>query len=226
MLGGSFNPPHVGHLVLADEVIHQLGYTKVIFVPARVRPLKVMAHGAHDSDRIAMTKIAIAGNPAFCLDTCEMEREGPSYTYDTIVELTKKYQSELEGKIGLIMGEDLIESFGEWFKHNELAQIADIILARRVRTDARRVRTDARRVRTDARRVRTDARRVRTDARRVRTDVSCSFAYPHIALQNAALAVSSTEIRDRIQQGLSWRYLAGEAVYGYIRDTKLYGYTL
>jgi len=191
MLGGSFNPPHLGHLVLADEVIHSLGYTRVLFVPAHVRPLKQMAAGARDQDRITMTKIAIAHNPAFCLETAEMEREGPSYTYDTIVELTKKYQSELEGKIGLIMGEDLIESFGEWYKHRELSQIADIILARRNGADLRD-----------------------------------SFAYPHISLQNAVLAVSSTEIRERIQQKLAWRYLAGEDVYEYIRTTKLYGYTL
>ena len=134
MLGGSFNPPHLGHLALADEAVRSLGYDKIIFVPARVRPLKTMARGASDHDRLAMTQAAIADNPAFEVTACEMERPSPSpsYTYDTIVELQKYYARVLEGKIGLIIGDDLLESFAQWFKYEEIPRMADIILARRV----------------------------------------------------------------------------------------------
>jgi nicotinate-nucleotide adenylyltransferase len=131
LLGGSFNPPHLGHLALADEVLFALGYDKIIFVPARQRPLKTMARGASDKDRLAMTRAAIADNAAFEADSCEMERQSPSYTYDTITHLEKKYAPSLDGKIGLIIGDDLLESFSQWFKYREIPQKADIILARR-----------------------------------------------------------------------------------------------
>jgi nicotinate-nucleotide adenylyltransferase len=131
LLGGSFNPPHLGHLSLADEAARSLGYDKIIFVPARGNPLKPMARGASDHDRLAMTEAAIEGNSAFGITACEMERPSPSYTYDTIVELEKQYAGALEGKIGLIIGDDLLESFSQWFKCGEIPRMADIILARR-----------------------------------------------------------------------------------------------
>ncbi|GMO50025.1 MAG: hypothetical protein Pg6C_13250 [Treponemataceae bacterium] len=134
MLGGSFNPPHLGHIALAREVI-ALGYQKVIFVPAGIRPLKAMAAGASDSDRLAMTRLAAADCPAFAVDSCEMERDGPSYTYDTIGYLEKKYGGGLDGKIALIIGDDLLAGFDEWRHSGELPRKADIIIARRFAED-------------------------------------------------------------------------------------------
>jgi nicotinate-nucleotide adenylyltransferase len=133
-----------------------------------------------------------------------MEREGPSYTYDTIMYLSKKYngalgtlnqalqskdaRSPLEGKIGLIIGDDLLESFSQWYKHDELPLVADIILARRGKNAA-------------------------------------SALFTFVELKNSLLDISSTDIRNRIQNGLSWRYLAGEGVSQYIKKEKLYGCT-
>jgi nicotinate-nucleotide adenylyltransferase len=129
VLGGSFNPPHIGHLALADEAVLSLGYDRVLFVPARVRPLKDISPGADDKDRIAMTALAIESNRAFGLETCEMEREGPSFTWDTLLFLAQKYP--LEGKIGFILGDDLIESFPRWRNYRDIPRAADLILARR-----------------------------------------------------------------------------------------------
>jgi nicotinate-nucleotide adenylyltransferase len=192
MLGGSFNPPHIGHRALAGEVMRSLGYTAVLFVPARERPLKTAAWGASDKDRLVMTAIAVSEDPAFMLETCEMERKGPSYTYDTIVYLTGKYKDTLEGKIGLIIGDDLAESFCHWYRYEELPVIADIILARRIRAESAGSVPD--------------------------------FPFRHIRLEKDLPDVSSTDIRNRILHGDSWRHLAGNGISEYIESEKLYGY--
>lgn len=132
MLGGSFNPIHIGHLLLADEVCHRLAYDKVLFVPVNLPPHKELADGATSEQRLEMVRLSIAGNSRFAVDTCELERGGISYTYDTISCLKGKYAGQLEGKIGLIMGDDLVEGFEEWGHYQELPELADIILARRI----------------------------------------------------------------------------------------------
>lgn len=132
MLGGSFNPIHIGHLLLADEVCHRLGYDKVLFVPVNLPPHKELAGGATSQQRLEMVRLAIAGNSRFEVDTCELERGGISYTYDTISCLKEKYAGQLEGRIGLIMGDDLVDGFEEWGHYQELPELADIILARRI----------------------------------------------------------------------------------------------
>jgi nicotinate-nucleotide adenylyltransferase len=188
MLGGSFNPPHLGHTALAREIA-ALGYRKVVFVPARVRPLKTMAPGAGDGDRLAMAKIAASRDPSFDVDPCEMERGGPSFTCDTIDYLEKKYAGALEGKIALVVGDDLLEGFWEWRRSAELPRKADIIVARRVAGKA-----------------------------------GGRAPFPHIALDNAPLDISSSDIRRRIGHGEPWEHLVEEGVSEYIKRANLYGY--
>jgi nicotinate-nucleotide adenylyltransferase len=192
LLGGSFNPPHIGHLVLADEVIHRLGYDKVVFVPARCHPFKGQPLGAGDSDRVAMLKAAIADNSAFEITLCEMERPGVSYTYDTVESLEQKYADTLSGKIALVIGDDLIADFDKWYRARELSERADIVLARRLPV-------------------------------RIEENKNAAFSYPHIELENAVLPVSSSDIRERIAAGKSWRYLVTPRVSEYIIARSLYG---
>ena len=132
MLGGSYNPIHVGHLLLADEVCHRLGYDKILFVPVNIPPHKELALGAASWQRLDMIELAISGNPHFVVETCELERGGISYTYDTLEYLGKKYANKMEGKLGLIMGDDLVDGFEEWEHYQQLPELADIILARRI----------------------------------------------------------------------------------------------
>ena len=96
VLGGSFNPIHVGHLVLADEVCSTLGYDRVLFIPAFVPPHKEMTGGFSARDRLEMTRLACEGDERFETESCEIDRGGVSYTYDTICYLEEKYSSELE----------------------------------------------------------------------------------------------------------------------------------
>jgi nicotinate-nucleotide adenylyltransferase len=87
VLGGSFNPIHHGHLLLADEILEILGVDRVLFVPAAVPPHKAPADLAPAADRFAMVQLAIAGHAGFAVSDLELRRPGPSYTVDTLTEL-------------------------------------------------------------------------------------------------------------------------------------------
>ncbi len=194
MLGGSFNPPHIGHLAAAEEVRIQCGYDVVFFIPAHISPFKDEPPGASDADRLAMLALSVAGNPCFRVEDCEIRRGGVSYTIDTVTYLEQKYGNgretgdPLEGKIGLILGDDLSETFYLWRNARELAVRTDLLLARRL------------------------------SARQY-----ADFPYPHTCIDNALLPVSSTDIRNRVAAGKSYRYLVPQDVYLYIEQRRLYG---
>ncbi len=198
MLGGSFNPVHIGHLLLADEVCHRLGYDKVLFVPVNIPPHKELAEGATSRQRLEMIRLAIGGNPHFAVETCELERGGISYTYDTITYLSKKYANQLEGKIGLIMGDDLVEGFEEWGHYQELPELADIILARRICWDGTQRKS------FPYRHLELDNGILPVSSSQIREAGSGKMSAGKAA---------------------SWRYLVPESVYRYIVERKLYGCT-
>lgn len=130
VLGGSYNPIHIGHLMLADSVCCNYGYDTVAFIPAYLSPFKHGHTGATPQDRAAMVELAITGNPSFYCERCELSREGVSYTIDTLRFLKKKYP-HCEGKIGLIIGDDLVADFARWHEAETIPQYADIIVGRR-----------------------------------------------------------------------------------------------
>lgn len=129
LFGGSFNPVHVGHLVMAQEVRAQFGYDMVLFVPSFSPPHKKLEHDAGPAHRLAMLRLAIEGDPTLDVDDCEIRRGGISYTIDTIREVRERYP--LEGKPGLILGDDLVPGFSSWRDPDGVAGEADIICARR-----------------------------------------------------------------------------------------------
>jgi nicotinate-nucleotide adenylyltransferase len=130
ILGGSFNPVHSGHLFLADAALTRLGYDRVILIPAFQSPLKDKPQGSLPRDRLDMLFASIAGDPRLTVDDCELSREGFSYTVDTVKEIISRY--EIEGKPGLIIGDDLVSSFSNWRDPEEIARLTDIIIARRL----------------------------------------------------------------------------------------------
>ncbi|GMO59692.1 MAG: nicotinate (nicotinamide) nucleotide adenylyltransferase [Treponemataceae bacterium] len=131
LLGGTFNPIHIGHLFLADEVKTRLGYDKVLFVPVWRNPFKDIPDGAANRDRIEMLEAATKENPAFDVELCEIERESVSYTSDTIAFLQKKYASVLAGKLALVIGDDLVHDFAKWHNVEFITENTDIVLANR-----------------------------------------------------------------------------------------------
>jgi len=135
ILGSSFNPIHLGHLFLADAVLSELHYDRVVLVPAYRSPFKLAAAGMEDTarDRLEMAVASIAGDPRLTVDDCEIRREGVSYTVDTIADIIRRYMPD--GKPGLIIGDDLAADFPQWHKSDEILAVADIIVARRLHSD-------------------------------------------------------------------------------------------
>jgi nicotinate-nucleotide adenylyltransferase len=133
VLGGSFDPVHIGHLSIADEVLSRFGYDRVVLVPTAVSPLKRDAAAASGDDRLRMLSASVADDPRMVVDDCEIRRGGVSYTIDTIEDIERRYRPD--GKLGLIVGEDLIAAFPSWRRVDELAAKVDLLLATRDRDD-------------------------------------------------------------------------------------------
>lgn len=212
VLGGSYNPIHIGHLMLADTACRCYGYDTIAFIPAFLSPFKDSHEGCTGADRLAMVNCAIADNSAFYCDPCEIQRQGRSYTIDTLRFLAEKYPHR-EGKIGLIIGDDLLAGLDSWREAARLSDYADIIVGNRIinrpmgwpQTSINSVSN------TDG-----------TSAGTVSMTGRTAGGIPYMRLENAFLPVSSTNIRAAVKEKKSWRYLVPAAVYSYIKEHKLY----
>ncbi|MDR2178530.1 MAG: nicotinate (nicotinamide) nucleotide adenylyltransferase [Treponema sp.] len=129
ILGGSFNPVHLGHLYLADAALSAFGYDRVLLIPAFRSPFKLDAGAAPPQDRLAMLAASIPGDSRLLVDDCEIRREGVSYTVDTLADIYRRYLPD--GKPALILGDDLARDFPSWKRSGEILSLADIIIARR-----------------------------------------------------------------------------------------------
>lgn len=129
MLGGAFDPPHLGHLMIADSVLKELNYNKVVFIPSKTPPHKNISGKVSNEDRLNMVKLSIEGDERFLLDDYELKNEGISYSIKTLNYIYKNY--DIEGKIALIIGADLIKDFHKWKEPKKLSKLADIIAVNR-----------------------------------------------------------------------------------------------
>ena len=208
ILGGSFNPVHLGHLFLADSVVTGLGYNRVILVPAFQSPFKIGADGAGPQDRMEMLAASIASDPRLTIEDCEIRREGVSYTIDTLKDIIARYLPE--GKPGLILGDDLASTFHQWRSPGEIAELADIIIARRV-------------LDTPLAPEGGEEYACKEDIRA--REGAGTFRYSYKALDNEIINVSSRQIREKISRGEAWRYLVPAGARCIIEDRGLYGFT-
>ena len=214
--GGSFNPIHCGHLTVADETL-SLGYDKVLFVPTFIAPHKQLSASVSPSSRLAMLEAAISDNPDFEVEPCEIQRGGVSYTIDTIRFLMDKYKGKIDGKLGLVMGQEIAAEFYKWKGPDEIASLCDIIIASRQNLGDKRSVAAANKPRGDyIGGVDANGQFMDVDKKR--------FVWPYTELKNVIVPISSTDIRNRILQKKSWRYLLPQAVYEYIVTNRLYGY--
>ena len=214
--GGSFNPIHCGHLTVADETL-SLGYDKVLFVPTFIAPHKQLSASVSPSSRLAMLEAAISDNPNFEVEPCKIQRGGVSYTIDTIRFLMDKYKGKIDGKLGLVMGQEIAAEFYKWKGPDEIASLCDIIIASRQNLGDKRSVAAANKPRGDyIGGVDANGQFMDVDKKR--------FVWPYTELKNVIVPISSTDIRNRILQKKSWRYLLPQAVYEYIVTNRLYGY--
>ena len=128
VLGGSFDPVHHGHLIAADRAAEALGLDLVLFVPCAQQPLKPTRPAASAAHRAAMVRLAIEGHPRFALDTCELERAGPSYTVDTLRHLRAQRPGE---RFVLVLGADAAAGLPRWRMADEVARLAEIAVLTR-----------------------------------------------------------------------------------------------
>jgi len=125
LYGGTFDPIHHGHLIVAREALERLGTEEVIFIPARVSPLRKNAPVARDEIRLLMIRVAIENEPGFAVDDCELRRPPPSYTIDTIEQIR---QRKGDSTIYCLVGEDNVDKLTKWRRFADLEKMVRFVV--------------------------------------------------------------------------------------------------
>jgi nicotinate-nucleotide adenylyltransferase len=128
LLGGTFDPPHYGHLLAAQEVAWRLQLERVLFLPARQNPLKQGAPGTAAEDRCAMVELAIAGNPLFSLSRLDVDRPPPSYTVDL---LQTVLGSDPQAELFFLVGADILPELPRWRAPDAILRLARLAVVNR-----------------------------------------------------------------------------------------------
>jgi nicotinate-nucleotide adenylyltransferase len=191
VMGGTFDPIHHGHLVTAEEALGQFRLDTVVFVPTGQPWMKEERKVTSAEHRYLMTVIATSSNPRFTVSRVDIEREGPTYTADTLRALQDEYGRETD--LFFVTGADAVREIFQWKDPQEILELAHVIAATRPGYDIARFEAEA------------------------------PTSHPNISVMDVpALAISSTDIRRRVQEGSSVRYLVPEAVQTYIEKWELY----
>lgn len=192
LLGGTFDPPHIAHLLLAERAREQLALERVLWVPAGAPWRKAERPVSGARHRAAMVERAIADNHAFELSTVELKREGPSYTVETLDQLAAE-SPEVEWV--LLLGQDALGELPNWREPERIVKLATLAVAGRVRDEANSGELE--------------------HGPGARGTESITIDMPR-------LEISGTEIRARVAAGRSIRYLVPDAVREYIEEQGLY----
>ena len=194
VLGGTFDPIHNGHLGIADAACRELGLARVLFVPARDPWLKGRRDVAPVRDRFEMVKLAISGHSRYEISRVDLQRDGPSYTVDTLSDLGRELGSPAE--LYFILGMDAMEGLPQWKEPDRIVQMCRLVVAKRPGVDAVDLRALEARLPGISGRV--------------------------VAIDNDLYDVNSTGIRRCVAAGLSISGLVPDAVARYIRENGLY----
>jgi nicotinate-nucleotide adenylyltransferase len=192
ILGGTFNPPHLGHLVCAQEAYLQLGLDNVMLIPAQIPPHKPVEDEPGVKHRLELCRLAIDGDNRLSVSELEIDRPGTSYTIDTLQEL---HNEDPDSELYLIVGGDIAAGLPEWREPERVLELATPAVAKRRGTSSSHVR--------------------RALANLPRGDRTEFFQMPRIG-------ISSTLIRRRVRAGQPIKYLVPDAVVGYIEREGLY----
>lgn len=195
IFGGSFDPIHYGHLLMAEQCREQARLDALLFIPANQSPLKTHSPRAEPRHRLEMLRLAISGHDAFAVDNLELERPGPSYTIDTL----RAVQSRNPGdQLFLIVGSDALLDFGRWREPADILKLAlPLVVARPG-----------------------EAASLNLLRPLVSTD-----RWPKVQkgiVESPRSEISSSDMRRRIQSGRSIRYMTPRAVEMYIQAHRLY----
>ena len=198
IFGGSFDPPHIGHLLAAVDAYEALSLDKLFFVPAAVQPLKVArASAAAPHQRLAMVRLLVGADPRFAVDPVEIDRAGLSYTVDTLETFAQRFPN---AERFFLIGEDAMSAFGAWREPEQILKLAKLAILRRQAGVAEGSRGEL----------------------GAAVDPGASLPAGTIALPTRLVDVSSTEIRERIRKGRSIHGFVPESVAVYIETERLY----
>jgi nicotinate-nucleotide adenylyltransferase len=196
IMGGTFDPIHLGHLVTAEAARSEFNLERVIFVPSGQPPHKKKKNISAKEFRYLMTFLATATNPYFEVSRTEIDRHGESYTIDTVKYMKDKMFSG--GELFFITGADAILEIVTWKNVNELLEVVTFIAATRPGYDLNELKT------------------------RLSKELDNRFLEKIIALEVPAMAISSTDIRLRMKKNRSIKYLLPESVENFIHKNNLY----
>ena len=192
VLGSAFNPPHLGHLALAQEALWQLGLEEVVLMPTGEAPHKRIADDPGREQRLAMTRLAAADDSRFSVSTLEVDREGPSYTYETL-ELLAGERGDTD--LVFVMGADAALGLESWREPRRVVERARLAIARRAGV---------------------------SDADVAAVLRSLDAAGRATMLEMPQFGVSSSSVRERAAAGRPLRYLVPEAVARLIEEKGIY----
>jgi nicotinate-nucleotide adenylyltransferase len=192
LMGGTFDPIHWGHLILAEQARAQFGLAKVLFVTAAEPPHKLGEPMTDARHRLEMTRLAIADNEHFECSTIEMDRPGPSYTIDTVKQILESYGSETS--VYVLLGTDEGRDLMKWREPYEIQRLAKIVVANRPGMPVSEVIGS----------------------------LPEDFAKGIVPLVMPGVDISSTDLRERVRSGRSIRYLVPRQVEDYIHQEGLY----
>ncbi len=205
ILGGSFDPPHHGHLLAASDAFEALALDRLFFVPAGRQPFKEGKIAATGVQRVEMLRLLIDGDPRFAIDTAELERPGLSFTVDTVAALQER---EPCATLFLLIGADLVSEFPLWHEAERLAAMVEVIVL--VRDGDVRIATPPGRPSMASQRETAHGRPL------ARAEV------PMRRIATRRVDISATEIRARVRAGASIRGFVPDAVAAYITRAALY----
>jgi len=194
ILGGTFNPIHIGHLIIAQDAMEQFGLDCVKFIPSATPPHKKYEGNATAAQRLAMVRLAIRGNARFEADDIEIRRGGTSYSVDTLTSLRRR---DPQAQFYFIIGADSLQELHRWREVGRLVRLCTFVIVVRPGFEPWRV---------------VDPKLDAATRRRLRQHV----------LRGHACDIASRDIRARVARGESIRYLVPDAVLQYINRHKLY----
>ena len=192
VLGSAFNPPHLGHLALAQEALWQLELSEVVLMPTGDAPHKRIADDPGREPRLAMTRLAAADDSRFSVSTLEVDRDGPSYTYETL-ELLADQRADTE--LVFVMGADAAVGLESWRSPERVVELARIAVARRSGVSDAEVGAVMRSLGAEGRAT---------------------------MLEMPQFGVSSSAVRERAAGGRPLRYLVPESVARFIEEKDIY----
>jgi len=214
LLGGTFDPVHCGHLIVAEEAADVMNLDQVIFIPARIPPHKLELEISSETHRMNMLSEAIGSSDKFSVSEIEFKRKGVSFTIETVKEMQIAYP---DAEIFFIMGHDSFLEIETWYHYEELIEICKLIIVTRPGFESFQVTDFSESIRKYfPKKVISIMDSLNYDDRILSSDWKICL------LMIAGLKVSASEIRLRIKNGRSIRYLVPDTVRDYILAQSLY----